>query len=106
MKQTHISRAGRKAQILYTLYSQSETDFYIGLSLWMLAKSIDMKYSSHLKAIADELVADFWLQAVGIQKQNGKYVTCYQLTVTAYELIDEVQKGKIIDWQSLKGWFE
>lgn len=106
MKQQHISRAGRKAQIVLTLFDDDSMDLTRVVSAYGIAKAIGMKPSTHVKSICEELVKTKWLQSMQRTDFWGRLMTYYCLTTDAVQLLlerpQEVERGLNI----VKSWFE
>lgn len=106
MKQTHISRAGRKAQVLWALYSGSFRESKKAMSAYGLAQFQQMKYSTHQRKIVQELVDDGWLVTWSIKNGVLGLKAMYELTDAAYDLIFDTIQISNDPFESMKSWFE
>lgn len=90
MKQIHVSRAGRKAQIMRSVYLAQVTGLPPYATPYFVAKDIGMKPSTHVKKIINELVSDAWLTENVQADLWGRKTYHLRVTSDAWELISDL----------------
>jgi len=106
MKQTHVSRVGRYAQIIMALYAVDDMNLTRVLSAYGIAKSLDMKPSTHVKKMCKDLEQQGYLLSMERLDFWGRVMTYYYLKT---EVVDELLKlsgSRDEHLKVVKSWFE
>lgn len=106
MKQSHMSRAGRKAQIVMGLFDRMIGSPLGQMTSYAIAREIGLAPSTHVKKMLIELEQERWV--IGREQCDlfGRTSTLYRLTVEAYDLMLDTY-GKYGDtFVFVKSWFE
>lgn len=106
MKQQHISRAGRKAQILMNVFERTAGDTAPICTAYSIANGIGLKPSTHVRKLINELVDAGWLNQREQHDLWGRKSILHWLTTDAYEVVREqyAQGGNKL--AKIKSWFE
>lgn len=106
MKQTHVSRAGRKAQIIKEIFDKTVTTEYSSSTAYSIAKMVGLAPSSHVKKIVNELAEAGWLNSENRSDFWGRTTVYYWLTNDAYKLLADMWAHGHDSWKILKSEFE
>jgi hypothetical protein len=106
MKQRHVSRAGRKAQIITEMFARSEGVEYPAAAAYSIAKMIGLAPSTHVKKMVVELADQGWLNSQEKEDFWGRKMVYYWLTDEAYKLMSEIEEQGRHGWKILKTGFE
>lgn len=106
MKQQHISRAGRKAQIMLSIFERLSTETNPVFTPYAIAKELGIKPSTHVKKIVNELVSDGWLNQREQQDLWGRTKYVVWLTTDAFNLLMDTFETGNNNLKFVKSWFE
>ncbi len=106
MKQTHVSRAGRKAMIIMNVFDRTAGDTMPICTRYSIAKGIGLAPSTHVKKIVDELVQDGWLNEHEVTDLWGRKSTRLWLVKDANELLRDTVFSGNYNLKFVKAWFE
>lgn len=106
MKQIHVSRAGRKAQIIMHIYERTAGDTMPICTAYSIAKGIGLTPSTHVRKLLNELATEGWLNQREQMDLFGRKSILLWLTTDAHNLMNQTQENNVIDWKTVKDWFE
>lgn len=106
MKQTHISRAGRLAQIVMHIYEQTAEAQSVIFTPYAIAKGIGLKPSTHATKLVRELIETGWLNEQEAVDMFGRKTTQVWLTGDAFKLIEDAYADGKASLRFVKEWFE
>lgn len=106
MKQTHVSRAGRKAQILMAIYEDTAEAKPFIFTPYFIAKRLELAPSTHIAKIVAELAEAGWLNQEHVSDLWGRKVTRVWLTGEAFRLLEDAYAEGKGNLKFVKSWFE
>lgn len=106
MKQNHISRAGRLAQIIMHIYEQTAEAQPVIFTPYSIAKALGMRPSTHVTKMIHELTQIGWLNEVEQPDLFGRKSTRVWLTGDAFKLLEDAYSDGKGNLKFVKEWFE
>jgi hypothetical protein len=92
--------------IIMNVYERTAGDTMPICTAYSIAKGIGLAPSNHVRKIINELVEGGWLNQREQTDLFGRKTILHWLTTDAENLLNEAQDNNIIDWKTVKGWFE
>jgi len=106
VKQTHVSRAGRKAQIVLAIFEHMATSVHGRTTAYQVAKEIGMAPSTHIRKMINELIDSGWINEQIVTDIFGRSARLIWLTNDAYKLASDMAAAGVNSWKVLKKEFE